>query len=279
MLKRLRSRLLAISDLLTEHERQIEARGFLAQRRYREVYEREARSEDELASLLRYWNETRKEYLGTAGCAYISPVHRKVPQCALYRSSFLDSLHAAKVERGDDVREIEACHRRLHDKMREGAFIDWTPVASEKKAEAHGLLRDIAETDSGGRPVWSDFKNTLKVVSSAFAAQRLTQRSRRTFHFFERQLASLPTISAFICHEDERPLRAGSVAFFIAFAPHGATIDPSRPHDPVKEARLGFESIVPGFAAYSHFGNPEERALCAAAHVFAGDRLFALLDA
>jgi len=286
-IRELRSRALDSAGEFDSFERTIIEAGYSAHERYLDPYLQAAKTESERESLIQYWHETRKEYLGAAGCNNISPVGRLIPACAMYRSSLLDDMYARAVDAngGNELdfkrlenRAIEPCHRRIHELFLEGHRPDKESYLRQFHAEVEAFQERTNRDQAALKSINGSFGEALAFLSTKICDGEGIYRKRGGFHQIELPMKSLPGVSGYIWHESERPLRSGQLAFRLSLTGHGARISPSLPSDSESELRLGFGCLFEGFDAYGHFRNPSERGLCIAAHLYVGRGFFVLLD-
>jgi len=235
-LQELRRRLLLAADGLTELDEALASKGFLAHRVRRDWYAAEARSEEERTNLCRYWAETARECLGAAGGRLNDPIRRRLPPDALYRSAFLDELFAKQslskeFTRDDDlILDIEPCHGRIHQRIRNGVLppSGYEQVKDQVRRESEDGQEVLTSYLDSPR-LGSDFREMLSDVTVKQVALGVQWRHRGSFRFIEWPIHTLKATSAYLCHESDRPVRVGQFAFYVAFAKPGAKIIPSQP--------------------------------------------------
>ncbi len=276
-LQELRARLLLAADRLKELDDALVSKGFSAHRTKRDWYAREARSEQETTNLLRYWTETTREFLGGVGGG-VDPILRNLPSGAHYRSDFLDELYAFQSSSRDFTRydglilDIEPCHGRIHERMRNGFLPPpgYELVKNRVRQESEGG-HAIFDMHLGSPKLGEEFRELLSDFDARW-------RHRGNFHFLERPIRTLSETSAYLCHESDRPVRGGRLAFLIVFARHGTKIIPGRTPEAGREARLAIQCFLPEFDAYRNFRGTAEQARCVAAHLTAAHLFFDLVD-
>jgi hypothetical protein len=240
---------------------------------------------EERANLYKYWAEIAREYLGAAGGEMVYPIQRELPPDALYRSAFLDELFAkqsiAREFARDDglILDIEPCHGRIHERMRNGFLPPPGYELVKNRIRQQSAKRPAVFDQYLGSPrLGDDFRKLQADVTTRHAALGAKWRHRGDFNFLERQLRTLRDTSAYLCHESDRSVRVGQLAFFVAFARRGAKIIPTRLPEIAHEVRLAIDCFLPELDAYRNFRGTAEQEWCVAAHVVAADLFFDLVD-
>jgi hypothetical protein len=283
-LQELRRRLLLAADRLKELDDALVSKGFGAHRTKRDWYAKEARSEQERTNLLRYWTETAREVLGGAGSGF-DPIRRDLPLGALYRSDFLDELYALQSSSRDFTRydglvlDIEPCHGRIHERIRNGFLPPpgYEAVKNQVRQESESG-KAIFDMYLGSPKVGEEFRELLSDVAARQASFDAGWRHRANFHSLERPIRTLSETSAYLCHESDRSVSVGQLAFSVVFARHGTKIVLNQPAEAGREARLAFECFLPEFDAYRNFSGTAEQARCVAAYLIAARLFFDLVD-
>ena len=288
-LRRIRRRLLDCSEYLDAYEDELVVNGFSAWKKAREIFENEARDDEERVVLKRYWREFQKEILGSAGAGGITtavlpyPRTRVFPPEAIYQSEFLKSLYLSAQLRqarggGAENRHIEPCHYRVHQKIFDGVFVDWSPLRAQVEVEASALINGLLGGDGSLRFMVEDVGQSLIAIAGHFCSDGFRHKKKGLCHYFEKRMNLFPGMSSYIVFETERKLRLGALNFYVRFAASGSCPTPTLGVDPDVEARFGYSGFIPGFEAYNKFKTLEQRALCFAAHLFAGGKFIDMVD-
>jgi len=175
---------------------------------------------------------------------------------------------------------IEPCHGRVHERIRNGHL---PPPGYEL------VKQQIRNESENGQAVFSqyvgsprlggDFRELLSRITAEQEMPDVKWRHRGNFNFLERPIRTLRETSAYLCHESDRPVRVGQLAFYIAFAKHSAKIVPSQPAEVGREVRIWIERFLPEFDAYRNFKGTAEQARCVAAHIVAARLFFDSVEA